>query len=204
KLHPALTPTELAERVVGIDIHPPSVQIAKPTLLLALGPAARSERRPIRLRVYLANTLRVPQGSVSLFGTKFNASVDGHSYELSTVVLADPPLFDAAVAAADDLADRALGGAKVTADVLAATVKQRHGQAPEAEALDGFWKLHEGFRAAKEAGRDSIWRFIFQNTYKPFFFKEQFDLVVGNPPWLTYSGVTVADYQDEQIGRAHV
>ena len=50
---------------------------------------------------------------------------------------------------------------------------------------------------AKDAGRDSIWKFILQNTYKPVFLKNRFDFVIGNPPWLTYSGITNADYQAE-------
>ena len=195
--HPDLTPRELAERVVGIELHPLSVQIAKTTLLLALGPAVRSEKQPVRLRVYLANTLYVPQGAVGLFGERFQTTIDGVRHELSTAVLQDPPLFDAAVAAADELATRANAGQTVTPETLAAVVRQRTGAAPPANTLDDFWTLFGALRDAKAAGRDSIWRFILQNTYKPFFLREQFDVVVGNPPWLTYSQITVADYQDE-------
>jgi methylase of polypeptide subunit release factors len=50
---------------------------------------------------------------------------------------------------------------------------------------------------AKDNGRDSIWRFILQNSYKPVFLKQQFDFVIGNPPWLTYAEVTNANYQHE-------
>ena len=48
---------------------------------------------------------------------------------------------------------------------------------------------YSGLKVAKDAGRDSIWKFILQNTYKPVFLKNKFDLVVGNPPWLTYAGI---------------
>lgn len=194
---PDLTPRELSEQVVGIELHPLSVQIAKTTLLLALGPGVGSERSPVRLRVYLANTLWVPEGAVNLFGEDFVASIDGQRQSLSTKVLEEPALFDAAVAVADDLATREVNGATVTRKALANGVKQRYGAALEPAALDGFWKIKDSLRDAKAAGRDSIWRFILQNTYKPFFLRDQFDFVVGNPPWLTYSGITVADYQDE-------
>lgn len=50
---------------------------------------------------------------------------------------------------------------------------------------------------AKDAGRDSIWKFILQNTYKPVFLKNRFDIVLGNPPWLTYAAITNGDYQSE-------
>ena len=195
--HPDLGAGEIAERVVGIELHPLSVQIAKTTLLLALGPGVRAERQPVRLRVYLANTLYVPTGAVDLFGEAFVATVDGQRYGLSTAVLQDPALFDAAVTAADELADRAATGGAVTPEALRAVVKQRTGHALPENTHADFWTLFEALRDAKAAGRDSIWRFILQNTYKPYFLKEQFDVVVGNPPWLTYSQVTVADYQDE-------
>jgi hypothetical protein len=34
-----------------------------------------------------------------------------------------------------------------------------------------------------------------QNTYRPFFLRESFDIVVGNPPWLTFSDVDNGQYQ---------
>jgi hypothetical protein len=48
----------------------------------------------------------------------------------------------------------------------------------------------------KEAGRDSIWKFIVQNLYKPYFLAERFDYIVGNPPWFTYSSIRNEDYQE--------
>jgi methylase of polypeptide subunit release factors len=48
---------------------------------------------------------------------------------------------------------------------------------------------------AKDDGRDSIWKFILQNSYKPVFLMRRFDIVVGNPPWLTYADVASAEYQ---------
>lgn len=173
------------------------MQIAKTTLLLALGPAVRSERSPVRLQVFLANTLWVPSGTVNLFGTLFTATVNGERLELSTNILNEPALFDAAISAADDLATRAVAGARVSSDTLNAVVKQQTGNEIPADTREDFWKLFLALRNAKEEGRDSIWRFVLQNTYRPFFLREQFDFVVGNPPWLTYRQITVADYQDE-------
>ena len=67
---------------------------------------------------------------------------------------------------------------------------------PERVTVSVGVAAHARELAAKEAGRDSIWRFILQNTYRPFFLRNQFDFVIGNPPWLTYSQITVAEYQD--------
>jgi hypothetical protein len=46
-----------------------------------------------------------------------------------------------------------------------------------------------------EAGRDTIWAFVLKNIYKPLFLQEHFDLVVGNPPWLSYRHIERSDYQ---------
>jgi len=56
--YPDMPAYDIAQRVVGIDIHPLSVQISKNTVLMALGDKIRSEScRPISISVFLANTL---------------------------------------------------------------------------------------------------------------------------------------------------
>ncbi len=197
--HPTLGPGDIARRVVGIDIHPLSVLIAKTTLLLALGRDVRNARHPVALRVYLANTLRTPEGTVGdLFGTSFTVAVDAQTLRLSTRVLADPPLFEAAIAAAEDLAEDTRGQPDVDAGTLAKTIGRRLGAAPPDAALAAdFHRLYRALKNAKEAGRDGIWKFIVQNLYQPFFLRDKVDVVLGNPPWLTYAGVKVASYQDE-------
>jgi len=57
ELHPGSSVEDVNDMVYGIDIHPLSVQIAKTTLLLALGKGVIAAKRPIHLNVILANTL---------------------------------------------------------------------------------------------------------------------------------------------------
>lgn len=106
--YPALGADDIARQVVGIDIHPLSVQIAKTTLLLALGAAITQCRQPVTLQVYLANSLCTPKGATDLFRPTCKVSV---------------------------------------------------------------------------------------NSEHPAFLKNGFDVVVGNPPWLTYTDIANADYQ---------
>ncbi|NJL59195.1 MAG: hypothetical protein HC887_05670 [Desulfobacteraceae bacterium] len=56
--------------------------------------------------------------------------------------------------------------------------------------------IYNGLKEAKEQGRDSIWKFILQNLYKPYFLKNCFDIVIGNPPWVTYKDVANREYQE--------
>src|SRR5260370_40753811 len=69
--HPRTNVETLAEQVVGIDIHPLSVLIAKTTVLLSLGSSVTRAKRPVPLHIYLANSLLVPRGTADLFESNF-------------------------------------------------------------------------------------------------------------------------------------
>ena len=58
---PGLCAEALAEQVVGIDIHPLSVLIAKTTVLLSLGTSVVEAKRPVVLHIYLANLSLCPE-----------------------------------------------------------------------------------------------------------------------------------------------
>ena len=195
KLHPDLKPEELAGQVAGIDIHPLSVQVAKTTLLLALGDSLRHAKRPVQLRVYLANSLTTPQlSAVNLFGEEFGVTIDERKYYLPTGTFDEPSLFDHAVSIADGLADDTAGGAAAPMMALTNAVRNGHPNAPDA-LLSKFYDIYLALKRAKEEGRDSIWKFILQNSYKPFFLRKRFDYVIGNPPWFTYNSIKNAEYQ---------
>ena len=193
---PDLSAEELADRVTGIDIHPLSVQIAKTTVLLALGELVGAAKRPIFLRVYLSNSLETPEikGGATLFGEEFRIRIDDRNHFLPTGVFDDPDLFDRAVSLADRLADESVNAAPVPPATLQNAI---HKYKPTADAaLTGkFYELYLDLKRAKETGRDSICKFILQNTYKPFFLKHRFDFILGNPPWFTYNSIKNAEYQ---------
>ena len=49
-----------------------------------------------------------------------------------------------------------------------------------------------------QAGRDSIWAYILKNLSRPLVLAENgFDVVVGNPPWLAYRYINSPAWQDE-------
>ncbi|GAB3641560.1 N-6 DNA methylase [Spirosoma arcticum] len=195
KLHPDLSPEAIAGQVAGIDIHPLSVQVAKTTLLLALGESLRDARRPVSLRVYLANSLITPQlGAINLFDEEFGITIDEKRYYLPTGAFDDPTLFDHAVSVADGLANDTAGGSAAPAMALTNAVRSSYPKTSDG-LLSKFYDIYLALKRAKEMGRDSIWKFILQNSYKPFFLRKRFDYVVGNPPWFTYNSIKNADYQ---------
>jgi hypothetical protein len=63
--------------------------------------------------------------------------------------------------------------------------------------IESFYKIYEVLKKVKEEGRDSIWKFIVQNLYKPYFLNKRFNYVIGNPPWFTYSSIKNEEYQGQ-------
>lgn len=52
-----------------------------------------------------------------------------------------------------------------------------------------------------QEGRDTIWAFILKNYYRPAYLRQRpFDLVSGNPPWLSYRYITDPGYQRQMKG----
>ncbi len=41
----------------------------------------------------------------------------------------------------------------------------------------------------KKQGKNHIWFYILRNIYTPYYFMRKIDVVIGNPPWLTYKDV---------------
>lgn len=196
-LNPEIAVEEINSAVYGIDIHPLSVQIAKTTVLLALGKEVVHARKPVHLNVILANTLLAPDGVEDLFGKKFKMTIDKEKLELSSQILEDVKVFDESLEVCEDVADQTYNRKKVTEDVFENIIRRQvKNGGLNKQVIESFYKIYESLRIVKEKGRDSIWRFIIQNLYKPYFLKNKFDYVIGNPPWFTYSSIKNGEYQD--------
>ena len=193
---PDITIEELSGQVVGIDIHPLSVQIAKATLLIGMQNLIRKARKPVILRVYLANSIVTPEGTKDLFGEDYAVSFNKHRYNLPIKIFDFPELFDRAIIVCDKLADMSMGKTDEKPGTITQAIRNYHKDVP-VNLINNFYEIYKGFKIAKEQGKDSIWRFILQNSYKPFFLKNRFDFVIGNPPWFTYSSIINADYQQQ-------
>ena len=197
KLHPQMPLLEICDNVFGIDVHPLSVQIAKTTLLLALGRETIKARRQIHLNVILANTLLTPQGVETLFGTQTWVQVDQQRCNISLSIFDDVTLFDTAMNVCEDLAEQTQKKAADSQKSFATILRQQTRQADiSEEVIQSFYDIYKALKKVKEAGRDSIWKFIVSNLYKPHFLAKKFNYVIGNPPWFTYSSIRQGEYQD--------
>lgn len=195
--NPGIQPEQINNCIYGIDIHPLSVQIAKTTLLVSLGKDIAKANKPVHLNITLANTLLAPEGVKDLFGSSFKMEIDKDNYSLTTQVFEDVELFDEALEVCEELAEQTQGKKPETEAVFTNILKKHYkagGINPQVAA--SFYQVYTGLKKVKEAGRDSIWKFIVQNLYKPYFLKDKFDYIIGNPPWFTYSSVKNEKYQN--------
>lgn len=198
QLNPEITVEEINNNICGIDIHPLSVQIAKTTMLLALGKEISNSRKPVHINIILANTLLAPEGVLGLFGGQFIMQIDKEKLWLNTHVFEDVHLFDEALEVCEDLAEQSMSKKIETKQTFENNLKQRYKQGGwNLSVIDSFYQIYESFKTVKENGRDSIWKFIVQNLYKPYFLNKKFDYVIGNPPWFTYGSIKNEEYQNQ-------
>ncbi|MCS7282576.1 MAG: N-6 DNA methylase, partial [Anaerolineae bacterium] len=189
--------------VVGMDIHPLAVIVARTNYLLALGDLILKRRSRVAIPVYLANAVRLPEWPAQMrFGDDFRPlpreiELDGETLYLPQQILDDPALYDQAVEAAHEFAIQWAGRAP-TLEAFVNFLKVRYPRLAEANGGDPthLFGIAEALRRRIEARRDTIWAFVLKNSYRPVFLRGRFDFVVGNPPWLSYRYVEQSDYQE--------
>jgi len=196
-LNQDVTTEELNAQVYGIDIHPLSVQIAKTTMLLALGKDITKSKKPIHLNIILANTLLAPEGVTDLFGKNFSMQIDKDPYLINTHILDNVVVFDTVLDICEDLAGQTIFKNPITPENFVTILNtQNKDTALNEQLFESFYRIYLGFKKTKEKGRDGIWKFIISNLYKPYFLSNKFDYIIGNPPWLTYSSIKNEEYQN--------
>lgn len=179
---------EALNNIVGVDVHPLAVTIAKVNYILALGPDVTGYKKNVVLPVYMANSL---EGINPTGGQRVDIRAGGKDYFHIPTSMAENPI------ALDKVIDE-MGKYTAIAD--------------EETALEGYTSYLEGqghkdwvylwrpnlklMRKLVKQGRDTIWTFILKNYYRPAYLsKHPFDIVAGNPPWLAYRYITEPEYQ---------
>ncbi len=197
QLNPDISIESINDSIYGIDIHPLSVQIAKTTLLLTLGKGVIKSKKPIRINVILANTLHSPKGVASVFGDEFKMDIDRDTLHLKTVILENSTYFDTSLEVCEELANQTLLDPDIDIKVFTKILKSKLKQEElNSDFYKSFHDIYLSLKKAKKQGRDSIWKFIISNLYKPYFLKGRFDYIVGNPPWFTFSAIKNESYQN--------
>jgi type I restriction-modification system DNA methylase subunit len=199
--------------VNGIDIHPVAVTISRATYVLALGTLVRAARKPIQIPVYLADSLFLPHeveedlyNKLTGIEISYGQRKNQRHVVMPQTLIHSPELFDDAIAACTSVAEDHAKTQRETKSTLSSHLAQ---SVPDLQKfleydaiLDALWRFTEGLAELIRQRENSIWSFIVRNSYRPAMFRQQFEFIVGNPPWLSYRYIADPEYQKEIKNRA--
>jgi len=175
--------------VLGVDIHPLAVIVAKANYLLALGNLLKKRRGRISIPVYLSDSIRLPerelQSTLWVQVPSFKVKLDKKDIYLPEKLLENPTLYDEAIDAVRSFAIQNIGR-RVTETQFLNFIQTQHQDLKDINVAKALFHIADALKDLIEKNRDSIWAFVLKNIYKPLFLKNRFDFVIGNPPWLAF------------------
>lgn len=175
---------QCVRQIVGIDVHPVAVQIARVTYLLALGEERLQDRPHLAIPVYLGDSLQWnTRGFLAEREVLIEVPDGGPILEFPFAVARDPALFDAVISRMLELSER-----NASPEALVNWLRRKHKlDVPTAAIVAG---TYENLCALRADRRNHIWGFVARNLVRPVWLsqaEERADVIVGNPPWLAFN-----------------
>ncbi|MBI5182390.1 MAG: N-6 DNA methylase [Nitrospirae bacterium] len=186
--------------VVGIDIHPLAVITAKTNYLLALGDLLRKRgKKRVQIPVYLADSIHPPEEKIqhSLLTPvpSYHTKLSEKDVYIPDTIIHDPSIYDQVIETTREFAKHFAGKRGGNLEVYENFIKQHIPQLQDKNTIDMLFYTATAMKELIEEEKDSIWAYVMKNMYKPLFLKEKFDVIIGNPPWLSYRYVDKGEYQ---------
>lgn len=188
--------TQVSSRVMGIDLHPVAVALARVTYLLALGRERLNapDRGSLSVPIYLGDSLGWDQQEDLLstdqliIPTEVGDQLLSRPLAFGEHLLDNSATFDDLVQTLVDEAGRAAG--KTVNGLSSGAIRRL------ALAADDLPDINANFLRLKElheANRNHIWSYYIRNIARPAWLardENRVDVLVGNPPWLSYRHMT--------------
>lgn len=183
----------LTQHVIGMDLHPVAVTLARVTYILAIGRKRLTDasRGVIQVPVYLGDSLQWQRNAKDLWSAenlivKTDDRLELFPSELRfpDALLKNARVFDELV---KELAAKASARVSGSAPPALTGVFQRLAIPPDMQpTIVGTFKT---MCRLNDEGRDHIWGYYIRNLARPTWLarhENQVDVLVGNPPWLAY------------------
>ncbi len=183
----------VTRHVVGMDLHPVAVTLARVTYLLAIGRdrLTNPSRSAFRVPVFLGDSMQWREKNPTLWSSQaLTIPVDDKldlapsTFVFPSALLDNAQTFDELIANLADLTTKRKAGAKppaLTGLFRRLAIATAH-QAAITSSFETMCRLHD-------EGRDHIWGYYIRNLARPEWLarpENRADIVVGNPPWLSY------------------
>lgn len=182
----------VTQNVLGMDLHPVAVALARVTYLLAIGRQrlAIAGRPEIRVPVYLGDSMQWRQRSLDLWSQGHLIIETNDQRELFHSELKFPDHLLANAGLFDTLVQQLVTKATTRKSAAVPPIKQFLNRLGIAEAdhatitatFKTLCRLHD-------EGRNHIWGYFVRNLARPVWLarnENRVDVLVGNPPWLAY------------------
>ena len=183
---------KLQENVVGIDIHPVAVQLAKATWVMAAADtisAARAEGTgtgAVSAPIYLGDSMQLRYDTGTLSATQ--------SIELETHETLPDHTAPIIFSIPRELARRQADIDRLISEMATAIDEGRNAE----HVADNYQMSNECRQSMKAvaalmaelhaADRNHVWAYYIRNMIRPAVIaEEKVDRIIGNPPWLTYN-----------------
>ena len=190
-----LTATEtlqkLQQNIVGIDIHPVAVQLAKATWVMAAADTIRAARAEdpssgtVSAPIYLGDSMQLRYNTGDMFAE--------HSIELETHETLSGQETPITFSIPKELAHQQ-SDIDHLISAMATTIDQGMDAQHVADAYEMSDECRQSMRNVADqmkelhaADRNHVWAYYIRNMIRPAVIaEEKVDRIIGNPPWLTY------------------
>lgn len=186
----------ILSHVMGLDVNPLAVTIARANYILALGPLIQYSSH-INIPIYNADSIRIPSAVMTMFGGNpvYDLLLDGHHIQLPARVSTDRTRLSIVTSGLR----QALTSYGVRHDKLESVnvFKRVTSGVLAKDESDVLLSTFRELMKLEDAHQNSIWVFIIGNLYAPLFMKEhKFDILISNPPWVVMRSIESKSYQD--------
>lgn len=153
----------------------------------------------MQIPVYLADSINPPEEKLehSLLTRvpSYQTKIDGKTAYIPDTIIQEPSTYDHVIETTKDFAKHFAGKTGGTPEAYENFIKQHIPQLNDKNTIDMLFYTATAMKELIEEEKDSIWAYVMKNMYKPLFLKEKFDVIIGNPPWLSYRYVDKGEYQ---------
>ncbi len=193
---------EILGEVVGIDVHPVAVTVARTSYLLALQPLllrGSTKRASFSIPVYLSNSIQSQHPRLRSTLASPGSRVECYSLDVpntrgppDSIEVPQSVLTATAAGPVLDSMERGLdGGTWAAIEPVAA---RSLGAVPEKDRKAHLEILRVAFETIQrlhleKPPRNRIQLFLLRNVFRPSLLAGQFDRVVGNPPWIVFNSL---------------
>ena len=188
-----LEPKEVLDRlrsaIVGIDVHPAAVHLARAAWAIAAKPAINTVvtagyDASGSVPVFLGDALQLGYRTGDMFA-KDTVSIETRLEELDRVILAFPMTLVEQANTFDSMMSQVAGDIEQGDDPMLALddhgITDASERATLADSIKTLQRLHC-------EGRNHIWAYYTRNMVRPVAIsRSKVDVVIGNPPWLNYN-----------------